>query len=116
MIKYISYTGKYPILCHGVLTVEINGKEVKFGHNSEQYDYKTNSYLDEDKNNPNYEGFWISGGKICKNKKWEMWAEEGPWKLIFTDDNYPNEIKNLLPKLIELFNENVPHGCCGGCI
>ena len=29
MIKFISYTGEYPNLCRGTLTVEIDGKEVK---------------------------------------------------------------------------------------
>lgn len=69
MIKFISYDGDFPNLCRGVLTVEIDGKIVKFGHNVEQYDYDSDSYLDEDKNNPNYDEFWTSGGKICSKKK-----------------------------------------------
>lgn len=119
MIEFISYSGKYPNLCRGILIVKINGQEIKFGHNFEQYDYKSNSYLDEDKNNPNYESFWKSGGWIKTNKKWHMEAISGEWQLDdseYTYKNYPQEIKNLLPQLIKLFNEHVEYGCCGGCI
>ena len=44
MIKFISYTGKYPNLCSGVLTVEINGKEYKFGHDVGDYDFEKRRY------------------------------------------------------------------------
>lgn len=30
-VKFISYTGKYPCLCMGVLTLEIEGEKYKFG-------------------------------------------------------------------------------------
>ena len=115
-VEFISYTGEYPNLCRGVLTVKINGKEFKFGHNSEQYDYKSNSYLDEDKNHPNYDEFWRSGGHI-KTKKYNMIAVEAPWYFDEDDkEKYPKEIQNVMNELIYLFNQNVPHGCCGGCI
>ena len=29
-VKFIDYNGCYPCLCHGVLTVEIEGKKVEF--------------------------------------------------------------------------------------
>lgn len=31
-VKFISYTGKYPCLCSGILTLEIDGKKVRFGY------------------------------------------------------------------------------------
>lgn len=31
-IKFISYTGKYPNLCDGILTLEIDGEQVSFGY------------------------------------------------------------------------------------
>ena len=110
MIKFVSYTGKYPNLCSGVLTVEIDGKEYKFGHESGDYDFDKRCY----KNN-NFDKFWISGGSICRDKNWSMWSEEGKWELC-VDDKYPQWVIDIFPKLIELFNENVPYGCCGGCI
>ena len=119
MIEFISYDGKYPNLCRGVLIVKINGKEVKFGHNYMYYDSTSKSFLNEDKNNPNYESFWKSGGWIKTDKKWNMEAICDEWQLDdseYTYKNYPQEIKNLLPQLIKLFNEHVTYGCCGGCI
>lgn len=44
-IEFISYTGKYPNLCSGVLTLKIDDKIVHFGY-------------EED-----YEPFWESGGR-----------------------------------------------------
>lgn len=31
-IKFISYTGEYPNLCRGVLTLKIDGKILRFGY------------------------------------------------------------------------------------
>ena len=116
MIKFVSYTGKYPNLCSGVFTVEIDGKEYKFGHESGDYDFDKRCY----KNN-NFDEFWTSGGSICRDKNWSMWSEEGKWELCLydwekVDDKHPQWVIDIFPKLIELFNENVPYGCCGGCI
>ena len=33
MVEFVSYTGEYPNLCRGVLTLCIDGEEVRFGHN-----------------------------------------------------------------------------------
>ncbi len=30
-VEFVSYDGKWPNLCSGVLTLKINGKEEKFG-------------------------------------------------------------------------------------
>lgn len=115
MIKFISYTGKYPNLCSGVLTVEINGKEYKFGHESSDYDFEKQCY----KNN-NFEQFWVTGGCISMGKDWDMFAEHAPWNIIEywdkADEDHPQWVIDILPKLLEVFNENVSYGCCGGCI
>ena len=114
-IKFISYTGKWPNLCSGVLTVEINGKEYKFGHEIDDYDFKTNSYKTD-----NFDGFWLTGGCIKMSIDRDMWSENGPWKINgyweSADEKHPQWVIDILPKLLEIFNENVPHGCCGGCI
>lgn len=105
MIKFISYTGAYPNLCRGVLTVEIDGKEYTFGYKCADFD-----------------DFWESGGSICRNDEdWYMWAVQGEWGLCYynwskADENHPQWVIDILPDLIKLFNENVPYGCCGGCI
>lgn len=48
---------------------------------------------------------------------WNEHVEEGPW----TDVSGPLLKKNpeLLEhktELLKMINENVPHGCCGGCV
>lgn len=115
-IEFISYTGKYPNLCSGVLTVKIDGKKYKFGHETGDYDFEKRCY----KNN-NFDDFWQSGGSVRRNEDWDMWAEQDEWQLSCydwekADENHPQWIIDILPKLIKLFNDNVPYGCCGGCI
>lgn len=49
----------------------------------------------------------------------EDWSEDvstGDWELMFDEKDYPPEIAAAMPELIKVFNENVPPGCCGGCI
>ncbi len=73
-VKFISYTGKSPNLCRGILTLSIHEKEYAFG-----------PHFKKGINEPLYPQFWRSGGSCG-----------------FTDN--------------EIFNENVPFGCCGGCL
>lgn len=92
-VKFISYDGKYPNLCSGTLTLEIDNEIVQFGN------YKL------------YGSFWTSGGGINPNyegiykREWIIDAEEIPVQYR----KYANEIDRV-------FNENVEYGCCGGCI
>ena len=57
MVEFVSYDGKYPCLCMGVLTIKVNGKPYSFNH------------------------AMISGGRICRNEDWDMWAEQGDWSV-----------------------------------
>ena len=119
-IKFISYTGRYPNLCKGILTVEINGKKYKFGHGFEHYHFKENRYDNEDPNNPNFDAFWTSGGCIRGDFTIGLYSIQEPWELNNeynqVDETHPQWVKELLPQLLYIFNENVEHGCCGGCI
>lgn len=102
MVKFVSYTGKYPSLCTGVLTLEINGKIYKFG----------NSWLEPE----NYDKFWYSGGS-CGFGSVDYsneYCEEGPWNII--EQDLPVELRKYYDEIKQVFNENVPHGCCGGCL
>lgn len=117
-VKFISYTGKYPNLCSGVLTLEIDGKEYKFGHNymNHHYDEITNtwSYTDEDPNNPNFNSFWTSGGCVTHDDDWNFDVVSGEWEIDV--EELPKQFKELAEEIDRVFNENVEYGCCGGCI
>lgn len=86
----IEYDGKYPCLCMGHLKVYINDTIYDFGK------------------------FCLtSGGSIHRNDDWDMWATQGKWAIEEFPPNFPNEFKD---DVINKVNEEIPHGCCGGCI
>lgn len=94
-VKFVSYTGKYPCLCSGILTLEIDGETVKFG-------------MDLD---CEYGKFWYSGG--CTN--WHTGdVEHGDWKIDVQD--IPEKYRKYANEIDIAFNENVERGCCGGCL
>ena len=90
-VKFISYSGEYPNLCSGDLVLEINGEIVTF----EKYSYSM-----------------CSTGSIKYNNEFDDYeTSKGPWKVELPQEyNYLDEI------VTALVNENVPWGCCGGCI
>lgn len=115
-VRFISYTGRCPNLCSGVLTLEIDGKEYKFGHNYSNYHYDANGngrFTDEDPDNPNFEKFWSSGGRISGSME-DLYTETGEWQIDAND--LPEQFRDLIDEIDRVFNENVDYGCCGGCI
>lgn len=98
-VKFISYTGKWPNLCRGLLTLNIDGKDVTFGY----------SYLSKPK--PDYEPFWYSGGGLMEDY---MGAYTGEWQIDV--ERIPEQFRKYATEIDEVFNVNVEHGCCGGCI
>jgi outer membrane protease len=86
-IKFIEYTGDYPNLCRGNLTIEVNGKI---------YD----------------KGFSLSsGGSVNFDDDWMEHVEEGRWSVVV-----PDELSEYQQEIEDLVNRNVSYGCCGGCI
>lgn len=96
-IKFVSYDGRYPNLCSGKLTLKIDDKEVTFGYHG------------------NYPSFWCSGGRVCADKDWNFTVESGPWEFSDIRD-LPDFLKGHEQELINIFNDNVGWGCCGGCV
>ena len=95
-VKFIKYTGSWPCLCMGELTVEIEGKRVSFGK------YGKNV-------------FWTSGGNCGFYGDYEdEYVEQGPWLLM--PEEVPKKWKDYAEEIIQVMNENVPQGCCGGCL
>lgn len=117
-VKFISYTGEYPNLCSGVLTLEIDGVQYKFGHEYMNYHYDENGvgrFTDEDPNNPNFDRFWTSGGCVTGDgPDWNFEVKQGEWEIDV--DDLPEQFWDVAPEIDEVFNENVNYGCCGGCI
>lgn len=112
-VKFIEYTGDYPNLCSGVLTLEIDGVRYKFGHNYTHYSMKDNVFTDEDKNNPNFESFWSSGGCV-KYRNGDYDVSHGEWEIDV--EQIPEQFQKYADEIDSEFNENVQYGCCGGCI
>lgn len=95
-IKFISYTGKYPNLCSGILTLEIDGEKSVFGYDD---------YLSKEKICM-YEPFWSSGGN-CKS------GIKGAWRIDYND--LPEQFRKYADEIDRVFNRSVTWGCCGGC-
>ena len=92
-VKFISYTGKYPNLCSGILTLEIDGEKATFGLDGQ------------------YEEFWRSGGYVIWNADIVATDE---W--LIEIECLPQKYQKYAREIDEVFNANVEHGCCGGCI
>ena len=89
MVEFVSYDGKYPCLCMGTLIIKVDDKTYSLNH------------------------AMISGGSICRNESWDMWAEHGDWEVDL--EEYP-ELEPYKKEIARVVNENVRQGCCGGCI
>lgn len=95
-VKFVSYDGRWPNLCCGMLTLEIAGHVVTFGENSSQG------------TKGRYPKFWSSGGACsmsCIDKdQWEIYVER-----------LPEEYRQYAEEIDAVMNGNIEHGCCGGC-
>ena len=123
MIKFISYDGKYPHLCSGVLTGNIDGQLYAFCSITEhdpthfRLFWKGRECL---RNIPNltlvYGVYFISGG-TCD---WDSMREtKGKWTIDLEHavraDGKPFLLKGIAGELSDVMNEHVEWGCCGGC-
>lgn len=86
-VKFISYDGEFPCLCVGTLVLEIEGKRVEL------------------------ENVLSSGGTCSIDNDYDEIVEEGPWSV-----NLPEEYRQHEEEITDLVNDNVPFGCCGGCL
>ena len=95
-VKFVSYTGEFPNLCSGVLTLEIDGVVYQFKPYG--YDGVTS-----------FQCFWSSGGGITEDYD----CYQGEW--IIDYESLPEELRKYALEIDRAFNENVTMGCCGGC-
>lgn len=87
-IKFVSYDGSYPCLCAGTLVLNIDGKNVQL---------------------PPY--CLTSGGCVTFNDSWDEDVEKGPWHV-----DVPTEYIAYADEIRKVVNNNIPWGCCGGCV
>lgn len=106
-VEFVSYTGKYPNLCRGVLTLLIDSEEVRFGH-----DYsKIGSY----ESDGNYDSFWESGGNCgFRNNYQDSYVNSGEW--VINAEDIPDKYRKYAEEIDDVFNSCVDYGCCGGCL
>lgn len=88
-IEFVLYDGAWPALCHGKLTLSVDGEAHVLN------------------------GTLSSGGMVTHDADWNFEVEEGPWTVDFYDDFFTEEEQEFITQLV---NENVSYGCCGGCI
>lgn len=86
----IDYDGKYPTLCMGNLKVTVGGKEYIF----------PNCCLS-------------SGGSVTFDEDWNEDVSIGEWSVNYWPENMPDDIKQ---DVLDKINQEIPYGCCGGCI
>lgn len=99
-VKFVDYTGGYPCLCSGEVTLEIDGQVVKFV----KYEYES-----EESGKPYLS--LTSGGHCYFDDEWDDHVNDGPWS-IDLDPRYAE----LEDEILEVINSNIPWGCCGGCL
>lgn len=88
MVEFVSYNGKFPNLCRGTLVIKVNGEEISL------------------------ENYLVSGERCWFDKDRVGHVERGNWRL----SQLPNDLEQYRDEILKVVNENVPHGCCGGCI
>ena len=101
-VKFVSYTGRWPNLCSGILTLEIDDERYVFG--GVEYNNPTN--------NPK---FWYTTGECgFLGSLDNPYIHEGPWEI--DEFELPDSIRRYADEICNVFNQNVERGCCGGCL
>ncbi len=102
-VKFVSYDGKWPNLCSGTLVLNIDGTDYSFGY--------TGLFT---KTKCDFPMFWHSGGSVTFDEDWNGNVTPGCWRIDSLD--LPEQFRKYTDEINRVFNDNVPHGCCGGCI
>lgn len=87
-VEFVSYDGRYPNLCSGTLVLKIDGVERVM---------------------PSY--CMHSGGSVTFDNNWTEHVGTGLWSV-----DVPDDLSDLESEIEACVNDNVPYGCCGGCV
>jgi len=91
-VEFVSYDGGFPNLCRGLLSVKVDGV---------LWDFENGSLS--------------SGGSVRFDKDWQEHVSRGEWSISEWPKGFPEDA-DVRRKVIELVNDYVPSGCCGGCV
>jgi hypothetical protein len=86
----IIYDGEYPNLCSGNLSVEIDNKIWEFPDRCLK-----------------------SNGEVYFDQDWNDYITKGLWDITEWPKDFPEYLKK---EVLDAINDNIPHGCCGGCV
>lgn len=89
--------------------LKIDGIEYCFGHEVGSYDFKVNKYKDN-----NSDSFWHNSGCVLADENWNFDVYQGEWEIDINE--IPEQLRKYAIEIDKVFNNNVPFGCCGGCI
>ena len=90
IIEFVSWTQQSYAWCGSDVTIRVNGKEITLKHPL------------------------TSGGSVWFDEDWDEHVEDGPWGI--DEDALPNELKPHIKKVVQVINNSIPWGCCGGCV
>ena len=99
-VEFVDYTGEFPCLCSGEVTLKIDGQVVRFVKDKCESEESGKPYLS-----------LTSGGHCYFDDEWNDHVEYGPWS-IDLDPRYAE----LEDEILEVINSNISWGCCGGCL
>lgn len=88
-IEFVSYSGAYPNLCDGILTLRVDG-EIKSVPRA-----------------------LVSGGCVRFDDDWLERIEKAAWRM---SAGVPQWMRDNEADILAVVNRNVPWGCCGGCV
>lgn len=86
-VKFVSYDGRFPNLCRGKLILDVRGKRYEL------------------------ENALTSSGCVWFDDDFIEHIEKGPWSI-----NLPPDLIPFIDEIERIVNENIPCGCCGGCV
>lgn len=104
-VRFVSYDGKHPNLCQGTLVLNIDGKDITFAPDKKRINNVTV-----------FPTFWSTGGSKGFHGPGysNPYTTSGEW-VIYKED-LPEQYRQYVSEIDEVFNDNVPFGCCGGCL
>jgi hypothetical protein len=113
IIEFVSYNGEYPNLCSGDLVLRVYNTVDSFDCSTVENFSEEGSDL-QDYKEYTFDHILSSGGSCSYDNNGDDICYHGDWTI--EEYNLPDELKPYKKKIEELVNDNVPKGCCGGCL